>query len=759
MVANAFEQYYKRIYERTISNNQEIVNNVSDYSSDVIEVEPVCIDNTITYYFDKKDLMSIFKTFNEKVTNGEILTDEYIVTIKDLASNVDVSLNIEQICDALGDAADSCYLTWQGFKAICSESIDAAQQYYNVISLKVSTASSTITETASNIYNILSSANNSILSKVESMISFVGLDKAATNEDTVTTMDIDLGQFTGINPVASWMGGVNWSKLALNIFSIPFMVQKFVNNCIKTIVSMVGKIVGKIFSWIGSWFKKTFIDPVDYKCDGNYLEYFNIPGKANYYLNVSGCPEIGYNENSIAYESKSDNGNKSRWYSDGPVYYKLYRSNNLKHVGESTYDNYFCERYVKPVSAEKLFRILSNYFTYPTSNTNIWNWTNGPMTFGDLSELLNQLNEADLSIENKAEESLVYNGILLSYAFARIFTLVKATFVKYCMTAQSPISNKSRYYISSNSSTDWLLQDVNLNDEILSTYNPNPSNSTQGLSNVCWVAVSQLAAMWYCAGSICNQIDTEKLLGHSMSIGRLNGLELDSSNIKRTVSNVDFITALSSWDFYDVASNSFSSVNAFSNNGEIDSYLNTSNVTNSQYNYLCNFDRLGQCNPFLSNGIITFACRELQSGTEYDGAYVAYIEGFDVNFKRNVDIVTDAEHANAVGNFIKGALISAAVIVAGIAIGSTIRKVIKAYRVNSATASALSFSYGEALAKGDVATAESIYNQYRGYNLKSKLLGKVLGASSTTSGSSLANAYSKLTSTNGTEDIIKLIRQ
>lgn len=769
LIANAFEEYYRRVYERTIEANNEIVNNTSAVDPEVFEVTPLCIDDQVTYYVDRNQLKEIFKSFNDKVDAGEIAGSEYYVTITDLDSQVDFQLPIQKVAEALGDAADSCYLTWQGFKAVANDTVESAQEFFNTVSLRVNQASALITNTASNIYSVLSSSESNITSKLSSMISFVGLDKAAEDPMTVTKANIELGNYTGINPVAAWIGGMNWLKLGNGLIAANFKafiaVNKFVYNCIKTVFVGIYKLASKVFSWIGSWFKKTFIDPVDFSCSDKYMEYWEIPAKGRMAVNLQ------YHTQYDAYSSLYHTvGDGSTWFSDGPVYYHILPVEDPGEFDASTtnFKSIFIERYVKPIDPDKLYKVLSKYYTKLGPGT-VTTSGYSELTFDELLMLMDDLNAANLSIATKkVGEYEVYYGTYLSLLFSQGMMDARNTYA-FDFMDDGHSSHGGAY-------GDMVFTGNVVTSEFDTSQVIDHSGIPELYNNAAAHICQFLKRMFNLAGYISGQLAKNKIdFPQSKAFGiEVNTSSLPSSPNDITVTNADFISLLSTWQCfkseYDggitstlVQSDAFDAAGM----GSTDSFLNISNLTNdSDFRVINEIVDLWSVSgyytevfPLTAILYIHYATRELQAGTDYDGAYFPYIQGRSPSFKKNISVVTDKQHADAITNFIKGAALLAAAVVAGIAVGTLICNVVRKYKSLSFTRDTIAFNYGDALSKGDVATADALYKQYAGYNMKCNLLSMCMGKTSSVSGSMIDNLASQIDSAMySNRDVVEILK-
>jgi len=769
LIANAFEEYYRRVYERTLEANNEIVNNTSGVDPEVFEVTPLCIDDQVTYYVDRNQLRTIFKIFNEKVANGEIIGSEYYVTITDLDSQTDFQLPIQKVAESLGDAADSCYLTWQGFKAVANDTVESAQEFFNTVSLRVNQASALITNTASNIYSVLSSSESNITAKLSSMISFVGLDKAAEDSMTVTKANIELGNYTGINPVAAWIGGMNWLKLGQGMIAANFKafiaVNKFVYNCIKTVFVGVYKLASKVFSWIGSWFKKTFVDPVDFSCSDKYMEYWEIPAKGRMAVNL--MYHTQYDAYSSLYHTVGDG---STWISDGPVYYHVLP---VEDPGEynssvSNFRDIFIERYVKPIDPDKLYKVLSKYYT-KSGSTTVPVSGNEELTFDELLMLIEDLNAANLSIATKkVGEYEVYYGTYLSMLFSDYMMQARNSYAFDFMTDGS--------YGHGGSYGDMVFYGDIVTSELDTTQVIETSGIPPIYNNAAAFVCFGLKRMFNLAGYISGQLSKSKVdWPQSSAFGiEINITNLPSSPSDITVTNANFISLLSTWQCFKseyttgdnshlVQSDAFDAAGM----GSTDSFLNISNLSEDSHILLKSaiVDLWSVSGyyvhvfPLTALLYIHYATRELQAGTEYDGAYFPYIQGRSPVFKQNISVVTDKQHADAITNFIKGAAILAAAVVAGVVAGTLICNVIRKYKSLSFTRDTIAFNYGDALSKGDVTTANALYKQYAGYNMKCNLLSMCMGKTSSVSGSMIDDLASHIDSAMySNRDVVEILK-
>lgn len=733
LVANAFENYYRRIYERTLEKVSLITNQTTTRALSVNEKFPIQLNNGTNYIVSLKELKQIFSFLYEE--DSEASLD---VVIHDLISDQDIQVSTDDLSTAIGNTVDSTYVTWQGFRSLVKESADKGQEFLNTVQLKMSSGYSSVKQSIEGIYDTLSDSSSSVLDKLTTLCQFVGFKQAAEDPETIEEVQIDLADYTGINPVVSWLGGIDWANIGLTVVSIPVMVTKFMAKSVVTIFTGAFNLLKGTFSWIGNWFKKTFVDPVDYKCDDDILEYFKIPGKFFVPLHIT-------NENdSVIWDILNDNDSGEYWLNDGGVY------SHVRKVDQGEHQGYTVERYVKPMDPQKLYDVINQFFSSGGTYEGTIKWSEtGPsqkwiytdLTGDDLLNLTYQLSNTDLSMLKDAPEKDVYLGLMCSLKIQEAFDYLR--------------SNIGQYYYGFDVGGGNLLQEF---DTSVNVYNMNPDVTNWSIES--YTPYSLIESLLEIYTALSYYLGYQPTSGIAFYYLEAMGKRIDiKSFINQAVTNKDFISILTTsrawFNEYtgSVLDMQLPSVDAFivsGLNGEsgrteqvqyVGDYISIADMTlfNSSTRYsVFSSSRLANPSgraPSIAGCMCGGSLRLLgysrvrNAGTDKDGAFVPYLERRP-KFTANISIVTDQEHSDAIGKFVKGAAIAAAVLAATIIGGVLVTKAVKTVRQAGFKADAYAASYGQAIKDGDAALASDLYSKWKKQHLITNTIGRLFGSSS-----------------------------
>lgn len=749
LVANAFEQYYRRVYDRTISKVGYITTDNKTEDTSIYDDDLVTLQiNGISYSFGLKELREVFQ---EKLISE--LTENEKISIIDNITGENVQLDFMQVSQALGNICDNCYVTWQAYKSIATQSIDKATNFLDSVSIRLDNSVGSLKSTVSGLYEILSDTSSSMLTKINGVCSYTGLVLASTSPDSVETENFELSEYTGVNPVVGWLSGINWRKGMLGVLSIPTMINKFVINCLTTIVKTGLKLISKAFSWIGGWFKRTFVDPVDYKCSDDTLQYFKIPGKFLYRINPSYTSNniyangnvYGLSIDKLLFEffGNEIGDNREIWLNDGCVFIHLQLS-----VDSSNQYVITEERYMKPIDMDKLQGVLERRMQGITYSHF---WPTNDMTAQDLLDLIYDISQADLSLKNKVPEKDVYIGLVLSSILFEIFSGIRGY-----------ISSEFYSGITVWDGKNPILNEIDLS-RVLSFNDVDGNSSTPGIVPVSRMLYKLSQVLSWILGV---QNGSTSIGGVKFSV--FGGLQFSPSDInsKKTITNVDFIEMLTSnmrWDPDYEQYTIYTSITNYSSSAKFENsyllaYASEKYTESSSMFYNVDGSSYYYRPAWLNSILLLYFTRVMHSGDDLDGALVPYVTS-QISFQRNVDVVTDAEHIDAISNFVVGAAVAIAVVTATVVGGVVIARTVTALNKYTAISDAVSFSYGDAISKGNIVEANSLYKQYKSANIKRKALSLVLGKSGDAGSNILNELSNSLTpNNNGIPDIIRLIK-
>lgn len=299
-----------------------------------------------------------------------------------------------------------------------------------------------------------------------------------------------------------------------------------------------------------------------------------------------------------------------------------------------------------------------------------------------------------MSIDNNSPENDVFAGLLCSL------------FLEQSLVAgfMQPIMD----HVESNNHPESLLFDIpDLNANIYNSTNP------LGLSILPFAG--SLTQLWKVLdnqyGSGQHSVDVQTL-GYSIS-----------QSFSATITNKDFITVLTRISCLQRYGDSKQFVDAYDNEVSSESYLRIgANATSTSIR-------------FAQLPSVYYALKMLtilpSLGEEYDGAYLPYFRSSDYSFKKNVQIKTDKENAQAITNFLKGVIAIAAVVAVGYVVGKAYMKLKSFRNTQYLNMLAAQQRFGNAVTSGNDTTL--IVKDWKKSKLKYNLSAKIVGSAGTPS--------------------------
>lgn len=674
MIAQAYADFYQRVYERKMDLAAYLQSDTSittyDNAEEGSQIIPYTSDTNSVVGIQASDLkIALQQYFTDLESNPNASAVKSVV---DKLTNGNVEINVEDFINEFGASCDTTFITMSAFQAIVNNINDAGENFATVVNTYIGNKDVQLASTISSIYTTLVNGVSTLADKVSSIIEFVGINSAFnTAPADALTADTTLGDCTGVNPLSAWIDGIDIDFSTVT--GVVTYVAKATVSIVKTIGSFIGGLMSKAVKWIGGKIHNTFVDPVDYKCDDEFLQWFKVP--ARFRFSNEGESTI----NSL----KTDFDNRRylkilRYYlkrDDTPVYWSVLGPNAYKVYLLG--DNICCERYVKPVSLVGLDQALSPLNGKTAAN----------LTIDDMSSVIYSLSASDLLIDNKAEEEEVYVGIAASLYYSEMMgTLFNA-----------------------------LAFQLHFSD-VVDTLNNTEATPSTLVSTI----GSSVLSTWYQKLFTLRDAVKAWIAGSSFDLSIYG--KLFTHDHGQTVTNAEFRDLLFS---------------AFRETGEdmtfdmyVKGYYDPSEVSADDYNLT-----MGQNFPILPGLTLKYALSDVYPNA--DGAWFPYKHSNDVNLVMNVDLVTDDQHTQAVASFFQTSVIASAVIAVTVITGVKLLKMRTAARKLSVITDTLGRNYANAVVSGspDADLLFKQYNASRRKSwLLSKLTGTATATATNVSG-------------------------
>lgn len=620
------------------------------------------------------------------------------VIIHDYFSDTDISFDsIDSLVESLGQTVDAVYLSWQSYKSLTSDYVNtSADRFINSLNLTMSKTSSSILQVASGIYDIISSTSSNLTDKIAQISNFIGLSQLIqhSNDGEIDYTKIDLNNYLGVNPVIGWLNKLDISFESIR--ELPEAVMKLSVNVLSSIGSWMINTGTKVYNSISNWVKHTFIDPIDYKCDGDQIGFFDIPGK--FMLTTKYSNDIPYKR------LLNSNKTKSLWMNFGNVYYRVLL--NLRQDADDKPILYY-ERYVKPTDPVKVYQIMKANNFEPNNGTYL-----PDLTIKEYLLLLNALQTADLSLPNNVSEREVARGILTSYylenVYSELYTTIYSVLInQYPNTdINKPISEDERL--------------INYRDPAESPYfyEIKALRSALGGFGDFQQAIYHYGKMNEWDGAWTNDGIT------------LHGL---SPDIPETITNKYFIQLLTS-EWYDTGEEqnpTWEVVDAFQNHGMIDTYLMVhDHEAGGGRPMLYPIDLLSRAAVLPAYWLWNYNADNLEKGDlTKTAAYVPYIHANDFQINKNCHIMSDSDNIEAISMFLTGVLTTVAVVSVSIIAITSVRKLYRNRNIALANANASSMKLSQAIISNDSENVLKYYSEWTHNKRLSTLYNVLLGSS------------------------------
>lgn len=703
LVAEAYSDFYTQVYQKQLKISSYIVDDTQplseEYDGDIVTL--VQEDGLVLFVranSAKEQMLSYFAHLDNDPSYDQLLSLEQVGGLSP------VTMYVDDLIRMMGESCDSTFIVLNGFKAVANDGNVSADHFINTMNLNMETKTQQSIQTIGLMYDTLDDESLTTSAKLDFVTSFTGVNLFTDSPSSSLDIETDLSQFTGISPIGAWLSGfdINWNSIIGVMDGVIQASAKLITNA----VSIIGDSIGKVFSWLASKVSTTFINPIDYECSDDSLEFFNVAGRAKYhYTDVS---LYGTTQNNLFYANEYHErimDSNPFWIQYGGVAHKVVKSIDPLWNNAPTF---YVERFIKPLNVAKIFNILKNLGDdAPTHRTK---------TFRQFLNCLYELQTSDLSCSNDDDELQVFFSLAASMGYSKI---VSDTVRRICDHLKN---NDSR-----------LEEEIDLDEPML------PILDT---STIEYFFQINIHTLYQFSKHASRSLEVEL---ESWGIQVNNSLQVWSD--KTSVTNADFINLLTS--FSAINENGLSENKTFAD-VDSDGFILATKQSSFSDSNMITINAITSDVPFF----VTACATEIAKDINDNGTYCAYRKGRNLpSLYLNVRIKTDNENAAAVGKALTTALLT--ISTAAISVGAIVaflkvrRKALGLIAISDFN----SRRYASLKAAGDNIAAEAAMKT----SISAKRKANILGIASGNAAGLSALSLQSITSSSN-EDVIKLIR-
>lgn len=679
MLATAYRDYFQRVYQRILDR--------SAYLSGEDITEPA---SQLGFYNDGTQYVA-YKLSDLKPLITRFMDGEDNLTLS--------GIRVEDIMQQISSDADNTYLTLISFDSLLKDNVNPGQFFSDTISFRLDSLDVGVRDSISDLYGRITSSGT-LGDRVRAVMDFTSSSTfQEVSPDEVVAADTPLANYTGQNPMVGWLGGIDidWT----NVVDVHGAIVKAQVKFMTTVTKTLFKLVAAPFKWLAGKISKTFVNPVDFECTGDKCHFFDESITTR--IDIASLPNPG--SSYIAGELGDDGVTMQMAGS-------IYKVNAVP----GNQDQIVINRITKPLSYKAIYNCLQSF----ESKLGAWNgndveaYFTGSATWSDAASIVNELSRADLDLDAKENENVVYAGLYLS---------------RYMDQAYSWAFYYAYLYLTNQLTGFNPSAEVNLNQAI--------TQETNGLQDILSTFIQHIANIYfYCKSAVVTgQVTPLKLLSQEIS-----PLPVDVGSL--TVTNQDFMRIITFFG-QKQQGNAIVDIDFQSTTRP---YLNGFAVEVPSFNYLLKDFSLQKW------PIYALALKVLgNSDEQFDGVWYGYHRGTDYAYDVNCSVKSDVDNAQAVGKFLSTTVVVAAIATAAVFGGKAVLSFKRSVTAARAATPALYSAMNAAVQSGDKQAANAAYQAIKRNN-------RIIRVGNTIFGGAAASSYSLKNLSDESSTIIGLIR-